>query len=165
MYVAMRTIKADGEVYERGSRIPAEAFKSLRALLSLGWIIHLPEVEEVEDGAEALDKLSEAVAERIGAVPNIEEFADRVAEQIGASLQAASGGSEPATDRPSDGEVDQELVSSLLAMTNDEVEQAVKGIDDSVSLQAVLEKEERKGARESIIARLAELAQANSGAE
>lgn len=164
MYVAMRTIKADGEVYERGSRIPAEAFKSLRALLSLGWIIHLPEIEEVEDGAEALDKLSEAVAERIGAVPNIEELADRVAEQIGANLQSTIAQGEPRTEQ-SGQEVNQELVDSLLAMTNDEVEQAVKGIDDIVSLQAALEKEERKGARESISARLAELAQTNSGAE
>lgn len=164
MYVAMRTIKADGEVYERGSRIPAEAFKSLRALLSLGWIINLPEVEEVEDGAEALDKLSEAVAERIGAAPNIEELADRVAEQIGANFQAASEQGDPQTEQTGQ-EVNQELVDSLLAMTNDEVEQAVKAIDDSVSLRAALEKEERKGARESISARLAELAQANGGAE
>lgn len=95
---------------------------------------------------------------RMKADGNVYEPGDQVPADQWRNLQALIGNGFvehlPGVETPAPGEHSGPDASRLLKLTNDEVAGAVKMIDDVKALEAVLKREDRKGATESIQARI-----------
>jgi len=143
-YVAMRELKADGKVYERGRVVPAESWKTLRALLSLGWVAPVDAVPA--DGSD-----------ENGAAGVWEP--EKGASSGGADQAAQDGAAEPREPNSSDGAVADvpRAVRELLARPIRELGDALGGVNDPDVVREALQWEERTSARELMEKRLAAL--------
>lgn len=143
MYVANRAFKADGKTYRPGDPVPADTWKTKRALLSLGWIVVLPGIEEADKELAGTQNppAGPPQGQEVKTQPPTEEELRQYVEQ------------RKAEQAEREKEID-EAAAKLMKLSVSKLEEALKEVTNRDVLQAIIECDERKTVKEAAEARI-----------